>query len=406
MVKDTKFYDILEVKPDATENDLKKAYRKLALKFHPDKNPDAGDKFKEISHAYEVLSNPDKREAYDRYGEEGLQDNGGMGGMNAEDIFAHFFGGGMFGGGRGGRQSGPRKGRDIAHALQVSLEDLYRGKTSKLAIQKKVICSKCEGKGGKDVQTCAPCKGQGVRVTLRQFGPMVQQSQSTCQDCNGSGQQIKEKCKGCLGKKTVQEKKVLEVHIDRGMKHGQKIVFSGESDQEPGVIPGDVIIVVQEKPHSFFKRSGDDLFCKIKLDLLSALAGGEFVINHLDERVLKVPIKAGEVIRPGDFKKIKNEGMPGYKRPYDRGMLYVEFELVFPCNNWTSIDKIKSLEHILPPRTISNLKNVDPEMIETVDLQECPNPPRVSHEEHHHQHYEASDDEESSGPRVQQCAQQ
>jgi DnaJ family protein A protein 2 len=176
-------YDLLEVSPTATEAELKKQYRKLALKYHPDKNPDAGDKFKDISHAYDVLSDPQKREMYDRFGEEGDQQQNGM---TPEDLFSHFFGGGRE------RRTGPRKGKDMMHPLKVSLEDLYKGKVSKLALQKQVICGKCNGKGGKDgaVQKCTQCKGTGAKTVIRQMGFMVQQFQTQCDNCSGTGTYI------------------------------------------------------------------------------------------------------------------------------------------------------------------------------------------------------------------------
>jgi DnaJ family protein A protein 2 len=324
--------------------------------------------------------------------------------MNPEDIFAHFFGGGF--GGHRQRPSGPRRGKDMVHPVNVGLEDVYRGKVVKLALQKHVICSKCDGKGGKDVTTCGPCKGQGVRTTLRQMGPMLQQSQSVCDNCNGTGEFIKDKCKNCNGKKVISDKKVLEVHIDKGMKNGQKIVFSGEGDQSPGVVPGDVIVVIQEKPHSFFARKGDDLFCKVQLDLLTALAGGEFCINHLDERVIRCPIKAGQVINPGDFKKIKGEGMPAYKRPFDKGYLYVEFEVIFPNANWTSLEKIKQLESILPARKLIDLKGINPEMINAVDLENCKDKPKPTSNGQGHAQDEDMEDEGHGGHSGVQCAQQ
>lgn len=356
MVKDTKYYDALGVSPSASESELKKAYRKLALKYHPDKNPDAGDKFKEISHAYEVLSDPKRRDIYDRFGEEGLQ-GGGMGAdpMSAEDLFASFFGGGggFFGGGGRG-PSGPRRGKDMMHQLRVSLEDLYKGKVSKLALQKDVVCSACEGRGGKEgaVQECSGCQGRGVKITIKQFGPMVQQLQQTCPDCKGEGQIIREqdRCKVCKGKKIVREKKVLEVHIDKGMRDGQRVVFSGESDQTPGVEPGDVVIVIDEKPHPNFQRKGDDLIFKAEIDLVTALAGGKLAIPHLDNHVALINILPGEVIKPGDLKTVPGEGMPIYRRSQDFGDLYIQFEIKFPEKNWVAEDKLLALEELLPQR--------------------------------------------------------
>jgi DnaJ homolog subfamily A member 2 len=229
-----------------------------------------------------------------------------MGGMDPESLFSQLFGsgGGFFGSG-GPRARGPKKGKDLVHRVKVTLEDLYKGKTTKLSLQKHVICTKCNGKGGKEgsVKTCGTCRGTGIRVVMRQLGPMVQQLQQTCTDCSGEGQVIppKDRCKGCAGKKTTQEKKILEVHVDKGMKDGQTITFAGEADQAPGTIPGDVVIVIDEKPHETFKRNGDDLICDVKLDLLTALTGGQFTIAHLDERVLLVDIPSdGTVIAPGE----------------------------------------------------------------------------------------------------------
>ncbi|KTW29275.1 chaperone DnaJ [Pneumocystis carinii B80] len=356
MVKDTKYYDILEVTPQAGENDLKKAYRKLALKYHPDKNPAAGDKFKEISHAYEVLSDPQKREIYDRHGEEGLlgDGSGGMSGMNAEDIFSQFFGGSMFGGGSNRGHTGPRKGKDLVHSLKVSLEDLYKGKTSKLALQKNVMCSKCDGRGGREgaVKQCGTCNGTGHKTVTRQMGPMIQRFQTICPECNGEGEQIRDKdrCKECKGKKTTSERKVLSVYIDRGMKEGQKIVFSGEGDQGPNIIPGDVIFVLEQKEHHSFKRRDDDLYTVLKIDLITSLAGGKVFLQHLDDRYLEINILPGECIKPGEIKVVEGQGMPSY-RHHDHGNLYIRFEVEFPAPHFvTDPSDFSILERILPPR--------------------------------------------------------
>lgn len=308
MVKDTKLYDILEVSPNASENELKKSYRKLALKYHPDKNPDAGEKFKEISHAYDVLSDSQKRDIYDQFGEEGLSGGGGGGaGMDANDIFSQFFGGGgMFGGGGGGRQRGPRKAPAMEHTLNVTLEELYLGKTSRLSLNRDRHCTSCKGSGAKDgasASTCGDCHGRGIKVVIRQMGPMIQQSQMTCPRCNGTGEDLKEsnKCTSCKGKKCVREKKIIEVVIERGMKDKDHMVFQKEGDQLP--VPNseasDVIIHLRMKPHAVFERDGDDLIMKAKVDLATALTGGYFLVPHLDKRTLKVCIIPGEIIKPG-----------------------------------------------------------------------------------------------------------
>jgi len=383
MVKDMKYYDVLGVAPDATEQQLKTAYRKGALKHHPDKNahdPAAAEKFKEISSAYEILNDPQKRQIYDQYGEEGLEQGGaGGGGMAAEDLFAQFFGGGggfggmggMFGGGM--RDTGPKKARTIHHVHKVSLEDIYKGKVSKLALQKSVICSKCDGRGGKEgaVKHCAGCNGVGMKTMMRQMGPMIQRFQTVCPDCNGDGETIREKdkCKQCNGKKTIVERKVLHVHVDRGVQPGTKIDFRGEGDQMPGAQPGDVQFEIEQKPHARFQRKGDDLFYQAKIDLLTALAGGAIYIEHLDDRWLTVEILPGEVIAPGEVKVIRGQGMPSY-RHHDFGNLYVQFDVQFPerLNGPKDADgypttmtpaQVKALESVLPARAPQHIPPSD-----------------------------------------------
>ena len=245
----TKLYEILGVPKDADANTIKKAFRKAALKHHPDKGGDV-DKFKELSGAAEILMDEEKRKIYDEYGLEGLEEGGGGGGGGGmDDILRQFMGGG------GGRRSrGPQKGEDIVHPIKASLEDLYNGKTTRLAINRNKKCGECEGRGGKVgcEKECSDCNGRGVRVQLRQVGPgMVQQMQSACPTCKQTGKVMNEadKCKTCKGKKTIKDRKVLEVVIEKGMKNGQKIKFRGEADELPGTTAGDVVFVVQEKEH-------------------------------------------------------------------------------------------------------------------------------------------------------------
>ncbi|CCD24416.1 type I HSP40 co-chaperone YDJ1 NDAI_0D01030 [Naumovozyma dairenensis CBS 421] len=363
MVKDTKFYDILGVSPSASSSEIKKAYRKFALKYHPDKNPseEAAEKFKEASAAYEVLSDDEKREMYDQFGPEGMNGGpggpGGFGGFGGfgDDIFSQFFGGAGAG---AGRPRGPQRGRDIKHELSATLEELYKGRTAKLALNKQILCKTCEGRGGKKgaVKKCSSCNGQGVKFVTRQMGPMLQRFQAECEVCHGTGDIIdpKDRCKTCNAKKVTNERKILEVHIEPGMKDGQKVVFKGEADQAPDIIPGDVIFVVSQKPHEHFQRAGDDLVYEAEIDLLTAIAGGEFAIKHVSGEWLKVAIVPGEVISPGARKIISDKGMPipkygGY------GNLIVKFNIKFPPNHFTDEESLKKLEEILPPRTKTNI---------------------------------------------------
>ncbi|EHY60282.1 Type I HSP40 co-chaperone [Exophiala dermatitidis] len=409
MVKDTKLYEILGVDPSASEAQLKSAYKKGALKHHPDKNahnPEAAEKFKELSKAYEVLSDPQKRAIYDQYGEEGLEQSGMGGGMAAEDLFAQFFGGGggfggMFGGGM--RDTGPKKARTIHHVHKVSLEDIYRGKVSKLALQKSVICPACEGRGGKEgaVKTCTGCNGAGMKTMMRQMGPMIQRFQTICPDCQGEGEILRERdrCKRCMGKKTIVERKVLHVHVDRGVKSGHKVEFRGEGDQMPGVLPGDVVFEIEQKPHPRFQRRDDDLFYHAEIDLLTALAGGQIFIEHLDDRWITVNIPAGDPITPGMVKVIKGQGMPTY-RHHDFGDLYVQFDVKFPDK--TELQNIHLLESVLPPRMQQKLPPPD-SMVEDFEMNEVD---ARQHARAHGAHLDEDDDDVPQGAERVQCASQ
>jgi len=401
MVKETKLYDILGVKATASAAEIKKAFRLKALKEHPDKGGDK-EKYQALQNAYEILADDDKKAIYDQYGQAGLENQGGMP-SGHDDLFSQLFGGGggFFGGGGPSRPSGPRRGKDLVHRIGVSLEDLYKGKVQKLALSKSVLCKTCEGLGGKKgaVKECTTCHGQGVRVMLRQLGPMVQQIQQPCGDCEGTGEIIdpKNRCKSCNGKKTMSERKVLEVHIDRGMKNGHQIKFPGESDQAPGVEPGDVIFVVEEKEHPRFQRKGDDLFCEAEVDLLTALGGGEFAIEHLDDRVLHVTVVPGEIIKPNALKVLTGQGMPSH-RHHDFGNLYIRIQVKFP----DSIDPalIPQLEAALPPR--KPLAALPPNKhMEEVMLEEPNERQRMANDRD-----DAMDEDEEDGRPGVQCAQQ
>ncbi|KAI5285988.1 Type I HSP40 co-chaperone [Ascosphaera aggregata] len=416
MVKDTKLYDTLGISPDATESQLRSAYKKGALKYHPDKNahnPEAEEKFKSLSHAYEILSDPEKRQIYDQYGEEGLEGGaGGAGGMNAEDLFSQFFGGSPFGNmfGGGMRDTGPKKARTIHHVHKVSLEDIYRGKTSKLALQKSVICPACNGRGGKEgaVKVCQSCNGTGTRMMMRQVGPMIQRFQTVCTDCNGEGELVKDRdrCKRCQGKKTIVERKVLQVPIDRGVRSGHKVEFRGEGDQIPGLQPGDVVFEIEQKPHPRFQRKGDDLFYQADIDLLTALAGGQLHIEHLDDRWLSVNIQPGEPITPGVIKTIPGQGMPTF-RHHDFGNLYIQFNIRFPSSD--ELRNLHLLEQVLPARMQQTVPPADA-MVEDFELTSVDSDAREQARAQGHASGHAMDEDDedgipAGGERVQ-CASQ
>jgi DnaJ homolog subfamily A member 2 len=304
----------------------------------------------------------EKRAQYDKYGKEGLSDDGPGGGGDPSDIFAQMFGGG--GGRGGGGRRGPQKGEDIRHSIKVSLEDLYNGKTVRLAISRNKPCSDCDGVGGKAgcEKHCDVCSGRGVRVTLRQIGPgMVQQMQSACTACKGEGKAISERdrCTGCKGQKVMKDRKVLEVHIEKGMKNGQKIKFTGEADEIPGTVPGDVVITVQEKENDTFKRKGGDLVATVDLSLSEALCGFTKIITHLDGRTLKVESPAGQVVKHEQVKSIENEGMPTHGNPFVKGRLFLLFKVNFPKT--LPIATVTALKEALPPVAAPMLSEDDEE---------------------------------------------
>lgn len=328
-VDNESYYNALGVARDATEAQIKKAYRKLALKHHPDRGGDP-DKFKEISEAYETLADQEKRRLYDEYGKEGVE-NGGAPGGGAEDIFSAMFGGG---GGRG-RPRGPRQVEPKQHRLRVSLEDLYNGKTSRLKISRKRLCGSCNGTGAKREgaeRTCGTCGGRGMVMRVRQMGPMIQQIRTACPECNGAGNMIapQDRCDVCHGNKVVDASKVLEILVEKGMKNGEKIVARGEGNEEPGATAGDIIFIIEEREHDTFKHRGADLLVIRHISLAQALCGFSDTITHLDGRVLKFTLEAGRLLKDQQVMQIAGEGMPIRGNPYQKGNLFILFRVDIP----------------------------------------------------------------------------
>jgi len=270
------------------------------------------------------------------------------------DIFSSFFGGGGFSpfGGGGGRR-GPQRTKDMVQPLNVKLEDIYNGKTRKMKVTRNIICVQCSGTGSKDgkgATKCGECDGNGIKVMLKQFGPgMFQQIRTHCPGCDGRGEIIAsgKRCAGCNGKKTTKESKILNVEIDKGVHEGKKIIFSGESDQEPGLETGDIVFVIQEEGHPVFKRSGDDLIIERDINLIDALIGFSFKFEHLDARTVIVESKKGDIVKPDDIKEIPGLGMPLYGRPYQHGNLYIKFNVIFPAN--LTNDQMNGLKTIFTP---------------------------------------------------------
>merc|ERR1719159_178151 len=325
---------------------------------------------------------------------------GGGFSSNPMDIFDMFFGGGdPFG---RGRQRGPRRTKNLVHQLSVSLEDMYNGTVRKLALQKNVICDACDGVGGKPgaVQKCPTCRGTGMQVRIQQLGPgMMQQIQSMCQECHGEGERVdpKLRCKKCNGRKVNRERKILEVQVDKGMADGQKITFTSEGDQEPGLEPGDIIIVLDEKAHERFKRSDQDLIMKMDISLTEALTGMKKTIKTLDDRTLVIQTVRGEVIKTGDVKQVQGEGMPYYRNPFEKGRLLMQFNVVFPANLEPNL--ADALAKALPPGE----EPMIPDEHDEVDMNDYdPENDRQQRRGHGGGHYD-DDDEHAGhpGPGVQ-----
>lgn len=317
-VDNESYYKTLGVPKSASQDEIRKAYRKLAREHHPDKGGDE-KLFKEIQEAYDCLSDADKKELYDQGGKEALERGGA--GNGHDDIFSALFGGG----GSGRRQSkGPQKGESVVHKLQVSLENLYNGKTFKMAISRQRVKYPPGMTAEQATTTCQTCRGAGAVLKTQRMGPMIQQVQARCTDCGGQGKSFKE------GVSLFQEKKMLEVRVDPGMKHGQKIVMAGEADENPGMEAGDVVFVLVQQEHATFQRKGADLVLEKEVSLRDALCGAKFAIKHLDERIVMISTKQGEVIKPNALKLIAGEGMPLWKRPFEKGRLFILFKVVFP----------------------------------------------------------------------------
>jgi len=332
------FYEVLEVPKNATDDEIKKSYRKMAMKYHPDRNPDnkaSEEKFKEAKEAYEVLSDPQKKAAYDQYGHAGIDPSmGGFGGAGAQgfggfadafgDIFGDIFGAG---GARGGR-AGPQvfKGGDLRYSMEISLEEAARGHETQIRIPGWTNCDLCTGTGaepGSKVETCSTCNGQGqVRMSQGFFS-----MQQTCPKCRGNGQFIAKPCKKCHGEGKTKQQKTLEVKIPAGIEDGMRIRLSGHG--EPGINqgpPGDLYVEVHIKPHQVFERDGDDLHFQMPISYATACLGGEVQVPTLAG---KASFEVAEGTQTGRTYRLRGKGIKGIRSSVP-GDLYVHVQIETP----------------------------------------------------------------------------
>ena len=286
------YYEVLGVSREADADALKKAYRRLAMKYHPDRNPDnaeAEEKFKEAKEAYEVLNDADKRAAYDRFGHAGVDGQAAGGGAHGAGGFGDIFGD-IFGGTGGGRRRGPSRGADLRYTLEIDLERAVKGTTEKIRVPTWVTCDSCEGSGaeGSEKPTGCPTCGGAGQVRMQQGFFTVQQ---TCPTCRGSGTIIKNPCKKCHGQGRVQKTKTLSVSIPAGVDTGDRIRLAGEGEAgQNGTPPGDLYVQISVLEHEIFQRDGNDLYCEVPVSFVDAALGGELEVPTIDGRVkLKVP---------------------------------------------------------------------------------------------------------------------
>jgi molecular chaperone DnaJ len=346
------YYETLEISKSASADEIKKAYRKLAIKFHPDKNPDnpaAEEKFKEAAEAYEVLSSAEKKQRYDQYGHQATGGGHGGGGMNMDDIFSQFgdvFGGGgspfesFFGGGGSGRGRGVRKGTNLRIKLKLNLEEIANGCEKKIKVKRQVACDDCSGTGAKNssVQKCGACNGSGQvkRVVNTMLGQMM--SAVTCSACNGEGTVIKDKCTSCQGQGTIEKEETITIKIPAGVVDGMQLSMSGKGNMPPrGGVAGDLLILIEEIEDEELKRDGLNIIYELYVTFFDAVFGTSIEVPTVDGKV-KIKIEPGT--QSGKILRLRSKGLKDVNS-YQKGdqLIYV--------NVWTPQELSKDEKEIL-----------------------------------------------------------
>ncbi|MCD8262582.1 MAG: molecular chaperone DnaJ [Bacteroides sp.] len=369
------YYEVLEVSKSATADEIKKAYRKKAIQYHPDKNPGdqaAEEKFKEAAEAYDVLSNPDKRSRYDQFSHAGLGGAAGNGGpfggfsgsMSMDDIFSMFgdiFGGhgGGFGGfGGGGSQQQRRfRGADLRVKVKLTLKEISEGADKKFKLKKYVPCTHCHGSGAEGssgAETCSTCKGSGTAIRNQQTILGTMQTHTTCPTCSGEGKIIKDKCKECMGEGVTYGEEIVEVKIPAGVAEGMQLSMSGKGNAgRHNGVPGDLLIQVEEEPHPELVRDENDLIYNLLLAFPEAALGGAVEIPTIDNKV-KVKIDPGT--QPGKVLRLRDKGLPSINGYGGRGDLLVNVSIYVPealsKDEKSILEKMKKSDNFQPNKSI------------------------------------------------------